>query len=186
MHTGELVIRAGCVLVFGCGSAEVTPPVPATPSDELFVAARQRVHEQLMAAFAAAESTIAPDPAGSGSATHRAVIGNAPDPAAFAAIGAAGLPPPTARLARCGEATAAALRAFAAIDGPALGEGKMGPRGMTTEQAYAEVTRQGEAIAAAYCEWRDASRICHALDAAIEPFDHRFLPCDAGPAAGSG
>lgn len=156
---------------------------PPAPSDERFLAARAPVAERLEALFESNQSMIAPNPEGSGGTTRAVFIGDAPDPAAFAEVGKAELPSPTAKLASCARDTRAALSAFAAIKGEALGEGRMGGRGLDEQQRYEEVLRQLNSIRAAYCQWRDASTTCQAEMTASgrtapAKFAPRFLRCD--------
>lgn len=161
--------------LLACGTATPPPAAksdPPPPSDTDFLTTRAAAATTIVALFDANHTAIAPDPEGAGPVAEL-------DPAAFAAAGNVALPVPTAKLTRCHVATVAALAGFAAIDGPALGEGKMGPR-MTAVDRRAEIQRQLAAATAAYCLWRDATAACHAEAAEIPRFDPPHLVCTAG------
>lgn len=159
--------------IVACGSPTPSPAAtaPAAPSDADFLAARAGVATRIVALFDAHDTAIAPDPEGAGPIPEL-------DPAEFAAAGNVVLPVPTSKLTRCHVATVAALAGFAAIDGPALGEGKMGP-GLTAEEKHIEIRRQITAATAAYCLWRDAAATCNAEAAEIPRFDPPHLACSA-------
>lgn len=181
-YRDRMVLRGLClplVLFAACSG-------PAPDPDRRFLAARAETAALLAGLFDENSHFIAPHPEAEGEPVRSPVGPSTPDPRQFAVVAEPALPAPGARLAACHQATASALSSFAQLTGSPMGEGIMAAPRLDTDGLYAEGARQAAALVAAYCHWRDATRVCRtAATAAGLPapadFDPPNLPC---PVAG--
>jgi hypothetical protein len=162
------------VLVALCACSQAKSAADAAPSDEAFLAAREKVAATLVRLFEAEGWHLAPDPEGTGYGGVKPTTPDVPALEKWVAVGKTELPAATPRLAGCRRETMAALAGFAAIP-PAPFEGR--ETHIRVDELWRESERKYGDLVKAYCRWQAATRVCRAEAESVAAFEPRFLEC---------